>query len=158
MSSAAITAKALFSCGKIKTQPVNRRNEMQEDIQETEVRETTTQNGDTTVQRQTVARAEHTSGIVVAQRIVWFIVGFISVVIALRFALLLFGASREAGFTDLVYTVSAPFVAPFVGIFGEPTYGQSVFEFSSILAIVIYVLIGWGIVKLFTISRPKDEI
>ena len=131
---------------------------MQQDMQETEVRETTTRDDDTTVQRQTVARQEQTPGVVVVQRIVWFVAGLISVIIALRFVFLLLGANRGADFTDFIYSLSAPFVAPFVGIFGEPAYGTSVFEVSSLLAIAIYLLIAWGIAKLFTISRPKDEI
>ena len=131
---------------------------MQQDTQETEVRETTTQNGDTTVQKRAVEHTERTSGVVVAQRIVWFVVGVVNTFIALRFLFLLFGANQGAGFTDFIYSVSAPLVAPFVGIFGEPTYGQSVFELSSILAIVIYLLLGWGIAKLLTLARPKDEV
>lgn len=131
---------------------------MQDEMQETEVRETTVQDDNTTVQRQSVARNTQVSGIVVAQRVVWFIIGLINIIIALRFVFLLLGANRGAGFTDFIYSVSAPFVSPFVGIFGEPVYGQSVFEISSILAIVIYTLIGWGIAKLLTLSRPQDEI
>lgn len=131
---------------------------MQEDKQETEVQETTTQNGDTTVQRQTVAQRSHTSGAVVAQRVIWFVVGLINIIVAIRFVLLLLGANREAGFTDLIYSLSAPFVSPFVGIFGEPTYGRVVFEVSSLLAIIIYTLIAWGIVKLLTIARPHQEV
>ena len=131
---------------------------MQEDNQQTEIRETVTRDGDTNVQRQTVERKSNTSGVVLAQRIVWFIVGVISAILAIRFVLLLLGASREAGFTDFVYSLSAPFVAPFIGIFGEPVYGESVLEIASILAIVIYLLIALAIVKLLTIARPKDEI
>lgn len=128
---------------------------MQEDTQETEVRETTTQEGGATVQRQAVARRDYTPGSVVVQRVVWFIVGVVCVIIALRFILLLLGANRGAGFTDFIYSISAPLVAPFVGIFGQPSYGKSVFEISSVLAIVIYLLIGWGIVKLLSIGRPR---
>lgn len=131
---------------------------MQEDTQGTEVRETTTQNGDTTVRKQRVAHTGRTSGAVMAQRLVWFITGLVVAIIALRFVFLLLGANRDAGFTDFIYSVSAPLVAPFIGIFGEPTYGQSVFEISSLLAIVVYLLIGWGIAKLVTISRPRNEI
>lgn len=131
---------------------------MQEDRQETEVRETTSRDGSATVQRQAVTHREHTSGIVLAQRIVWFVVGVINAIVALRFVLLLLGANREAGFTDFVYSLSAPFVSPFIGIFGEPTYGRSVFEVSSLLAIVIYSLVAWGIVKLLTIAHPRQEV
>lgn len=131
---------------------------MQEDTRETEVRDTTIQDGNTTVQRQTVAQRTQLSGIVIAQRIVWLIIGLINVIIALRFVFLLLGANQGARFTDFVYSLSAPFVAPFVGIFGQPVYGKSVFELSSVLAIVIYTLIGWGIAKLLTVARPQDEI
>jgi hypothetical protein len=93
---------------------------MQEEQQKTEIRETNAQAGDETVRRQTVYTKEQPSGVVVAQRIIWYIVGAISVIIALRFVLLLLGANQAAGFTDLVYGISGIFVAPFVGIFGEP--------------------------------------
>ncbi|MGH7217985.1 MAG: YggT family protein [Candidatus Microsaccharimonas sp.] len=131
---------------------------MQRDVQETEVRETTTNDGNATVQKRAVGRTQYTPGVVLLQRIVWYIAGLISVIIALRFIFLLLGASREAGFTDFIYSISAPFVAPFVGIFGEPTYGVSVFEISSVLAIIVYLLIAWGIAKLVTIGRPQDEV
>lgn len=131
---------------------------MQEDTRETEVRESTAIDGNTTVQRQTVANRSRMPGVVVAQRIIWLLVGIINAVIALRFVFLLLGANRDASFTDFIYSLSAPFVAPFVGIFGEPAYGRSVFEVSSLLAIVIYTLIGWGIAKLPTVTRPQDEI
>ena len=131
---------------------------MQEDMQETEVRETTTNRGNGAVRRQTVARRDYPAGVVVAQRVVWFIVGVICIIIALRFVFLLLGANRGADLTGFIYSVSAPLVAPFTGIFGEPVYGRSVFEISSILAIVIYMLIGWGLAKLFTLGHPNEEV
>lgn len=131
---------------------------MQEDQQTTEVRETNSQADGARVSQQVVSRKSNASGVVIAQRAVWFIVGFIAVVVALRFVLLLLGANKEAGFMDFIYSLSGVFVAPFVGIFGEPTYGRSVFEVSSLLAIVVYLLIGWGIAKLLTITRPHEEI
>jgi hypothetical protein len=131
---------------------------MQEETQETEIRETTSQVGDTSIGRQTVSKTVVTPGVVVAQRVIWFIVGLVSVLIAIRFVLLLLGANQAAGFTDFIYGVSSVFVAPFVGIFGEPAYGKSVFEIGSLLAIVVYVLIGWGLAKMLTIGSPHEEI
>lgn len=140
------------------TRTINPEKTMQEDRQETEIRETTTRVGDTSVDRQTVSQKVQVSGVVIAQRIVWFIVGAISIVIALRFVLLLLGANQAAGFTDFVYGLSGLFVAPFIGIFGEPTYGTSVFEISSLLAIAVYLLIGWGVAKLLTIGRARETV
>lgn len=132
---------------------------MQDDQEQTtEVRETNTRVGDTNVQKQTVRKSTPTSGVVVAQRIIWFFVGVITALLALRFVLLLLAANRDAGFVDFIYTVSGLFVAPFIGIFGEPTYGQSVLEVSSLLAIAVYALIGWGLAKLVTLTRPKEEV
>lgn len=131
---------------------------MQPEKQETEIRESNTTVGDTSVQKQTVATSVQTSGVVIAQRIVWFIAGIISIIIALRFVLLLLGANQSAGFTDFVYSLSGAFVAPFNGIFGQPTYGTSVFEVSSLLAIAVYLLIAWGITKLLTIGQPREAV
>lgn len=126
--------------------------------QRTEVRETNTVDG-VAADRQTVARTTtEVSGAVVAARIVWFIVGVIDALIAIRFVLLLLGANHDAGFVDFIYSVTNVLIAPFIGIFGTPAYGQSVFDISSLLAIVIYTLIGWGIVKLISLTRPRAEV
>ena len=93
-----------------------------------------------------------------AQRVIWFVVGVINVLLAIRFTLLLLGANRTAGFVDFIYSITSVFVAPFVGIFGEPTYGRFMFDWSSLLAIVVYSLIAWGIVRLITLSRPQEQI
>jgi hypothetical protein len=131
---------------------------MAETEQTTEVRETTTQPNGTQVQRQNVSRSAQTSGVVIAQRLIWFIVGVINVIIAIRFVLLLLGANQSAGFVDFIYGLSSVFVAPFAGILGEPAYGTFVFEWSSLLAIAIYSLIAWGLARLLTISRPREEV
>lgn len=131
---------------------------MTETEQTTEVRETIAVPDGVQVQRSNVSKTNQTSGIVIAQRVIWFIVGVIDVLIAIRFILLLLGANQSAGFVDFIYGITGIFVAPFVGIFGEPVFGRFLFEWSSILAIVVYSLIAWGIVKLVTLTRPHEEI
>jgi len=131
---------------------------MKETEQTTEIQETTTQPNGARVDRQTVSRSTQTSGVVIAQRIIWFIVGIINALIAIRFILLLLGANQSAGFVDFIYGITAVLVAPFVGIFGQPTYGQFMFDWSSVLAIAVYSLIAWGLAKLITLTRPREEI
>lgn len=132
---------------------------MEEEQRTTEVQETNTQVDGANAQRQTVTRSTtQVSGRVMAVRVVWFIVGVINVLIAIRFVLLLLGANHAAGFVDLIYGITDVLVAPFTGIFGQPTYGSSVFEISSLLAIVIYSLIGYGITKLITLGRTTTEV
>lgn len=131
---------------------------MDEEQQTTEVRETNSQVGGANVQRRTVSRTTQTSGVVVAQRVVWFFAGFIIVFLALRVLLLLLAANQGNFFVDFVYAVGGFFAAPFVGIFGSPTYGQVYFDTASVVGIVVYALLAWGLVKLITLTRPQEEV
>jgi len=127
---------------------------MADEIRETrEVQTTDEQVGGTNVQRQTVSAESSAPGSVVAQRVVWYIVGFIVALLALRLILQLLGANQGNAFVDFVYGISGIFAAPFFGMFSyTPTYGVSYFEVSTLVAILIYSLIGWGIAKLFTLN------
>lgn len=131
---------------------------MDEDRQTTETRTTQVQNGNTAVERQTVASANSVPAKVIAGRIIYYIVGFITTLLVLRIVLLLLAANQGNGFVDFVYAVSGFFAMPFYGIFNyTPAYGSSMLELSSIVAILIYALVGWGLVKLLTIgSRSRD--
>jgi hypothetical protein len=123
-----------------------------------ETRTTTTTNDEpvrTEPIRTTATRTRTSSG-TLAKRIVYYIGGVIIALIALRFLLLLLGANQGSGFVDFVYGLSGIFVAPFVGIFGEPTFGVSYVETSSIVAIVVYALLTIGIGKLFTLNRSVN--
>jgi uncharacterized protein YggT (Ycf19 family) len=93
---------------------------------------------------------------VIAARIVWFITGVILVILAFRFAFVLLGANPANGFANFIYSVSHPFVAPFFGLFHYSLkYGISRFEVSTLVAMVVYALIGYGIARLLTIHRAR---
>lgn len=132
---------------------------MADEIQETrEVRTTDAQVGDTNVQRQSVREVSSAPGNVVAQRVVWYIVGFIIALLALRLVLQLLGANQGNAFVDLVYGMSGIFATPFFGMFNyTPSYGISYFEISTLVAILIYALVGWGIAKLFTLNSNHPD-
>jgi uncharacterized protein YggT (Ycf19 family) len=83
-----------------------------------------------------------------AIQVVWWIVGLIDTLIAIRFLLKMFGANTASAFVSFMYALTDPLVAPFHGIFNTAAAGRSVFEPESIVAIIIYTLIGWGIVSL----------
>lgn len=91
-----------------------------------------------------------------AVQVAWFCIGVIVALIALRFSLKLLGASSQAAFVGFMYGVTSPLVAPFRGIFPDTAQGFYVFEASSLVAIVIYLLLGWGIVALIKIlTAPR---
>lgn len=129
---------------------------MDEERQTTEVRTTDATQGDTNVQRQTVATSRKVDGGVVARRVVWYFAGFIIVFLALRVTLLLLAANQGNFFVDLVYGVGGFFAMPFSGIFGSPTYGQLFLDSASLVAIVVYSLIAWGIAKAFTLTSTHE--
>lgn len=90
-------------------------------------------------------------------QVVWWIVGFIEVLIAIRFVLKLFGAN-PAPFVRFMYDVTWPLVAPFHGIFNTAQEGKSILEPESLVAMAIFALIGWGIVSLIRLmSRPRSS-
>ncbi len=94
-----------------------------------------------------------------AQNAVWYILGFIEILIGFRFVLKLFGANPASGFVDFIYSITGVLTAPFDSIFGvtRATTGEthSVFEPSILVAAVVYALIAWGIVKLITINQKQ---
>ena len=89
------------------------------------------------------------------------IIGIIAILIAIRIVLKLLVANTESGFTRFIYNVTGPLVGPFQNIFGTPAAGNgAVFELSSILAIAIYLLVGWLLIKLvqLVIVRPTSGV
>jgi hypothetical protein len=72
------------------------------------------------------------------------IFGVIEVVLLMRFALTALGANAETGFAQLIYAMTGPLVAPFLGLFGTPTpTGGAALEPYTLLALVIYAAVGW---------------
>ena len=128
---------------------------MTEDIQN--VRETTTRTGNT-IQKNTEvinpnAQTEHQQN--VAYRVVWYVAGILLVLLAFRFLLSLLGANTTNGLADFVYITSHPFVAPFFSLFRYNNYtmGASHFEVYTLVAMLFYTVVAWGIAKLLTLNR-----
>ncbi len=86
---------------------------------------------------------------------VWWVVGLVESILAIRFLFKLLGASLEASFVRLIYDITAPLVAPFHGIFNTAAEGRSILEPESLVAMLIYWLIGLGIVSLMGLLGPS---
>lgn len=98
--------------------------------------------------RRDVVQTDEVSPAARAAQVVYVILGIIIALIIIRVILKALAANAGAGFTSFVYGVTDPLVAPFQGIFATQSSRGSVFEFSSIVAIVVYALIAWAIVRL----------
>lgn len=86
-------------------------------------------------------------------RVVWFVVGLMAALIAIRFVLLAVGANENAGFAQLIYGLTGWMVAPFAALFGSNlTYpgaaGTGSLEVASLVAIVVYALVGLLVTKI----------
>ncbi len=86
-------------------------------------------------------------------QVVWYILGLLEAILAFRFVLKLLGANPTAGFTDFIYDISGLFVNPFINVFRVTRVEGAVFEWTTLLAMLVYLLIAWGIDQLFFMSR-----
>ncbi len=87
-------------------------------------------------------------------QVVWYVLGVIEVLLAFRFVLKLLGANAAAGFTSFIYNLTYLFVAPFLAVFRSTRVVEgSVFEWTTLLAMLVYWVIAIGIIKLFLMGR-----
>jgi YGGT family len=82
-------------------------------------------------------------------RVTYFLLGVLEILLLLRFLFRLLGANQDNGFILFLYSLSHMFVGAFNGIFNDQTLGRNgVFEASTLIAMIIYALLAWGIVSL----------
>lgn len=86
-------------------------------------------------------------------QIVWYILSLLEVLLAFRFALKLTGANPAAGFTSFIYALTWPFTAPFLAVFPRTTVQGSIFEWTTLLAMLVYWMAALAIIKLFLMSK-----
>jgi uncharacterized protein YggT (Ycf19 family) len=83
------------------------------------------------------------TGIAMVERLVWFLLGVILLLLAIRVVLLLINAREGNDLVSLIYNISDPFVAPFRGILGQDAVsrGGTYLDGAALVA-----MIGWAIV------------
>jgi uncharacterized protein YggT (Ycf19 family) len=81
-------------------------------------------------------------------QLIYWIFALVEGLLAIRLILKVLGANPTAGFAQFIYSITTPLVAPFLGLFGNPAYQNSVLELSSIVALIVYALLAWLLAKL----------
>ncbi|MFA5750126.1 MAG: YggT family protein [Candidatus Shapirobacteria bacterium] len=93
--------------------------------------------------------------------IIYFLFGVLEILLVFRLILKLTGASLTSGFVRLIYNLTGIFILPFNGVFSKGyTQGietTSVLEPATIVALIIYIILAWGIVKLIRISSGEQQ-
>ncbi len=114
----------------------------------------------TVVQERTRSTGSQASTKSTLVNVIWYIYGLVATLLVIRFVLKLTGANGNAGFVKVIYSITDILSKPFDAIFGVTTASNgkftSVFEPSILVAIIVYGLIVWGIVKLININKPRD--
>jgi hypothetical protein len=92
-------------------------------------------------------------------QIIWYILGFIEVLLTFRFVLKLLGANPYAGFASFIYDASNVFASPFLDVFRITQAQGSIFEWTTLLAMFVYWVLAVGIIQLIfigkTVSTPE---
>jgi hypothetical protein len=93
--------------------------------------------------------------------LIYFFCGALEILLAFRLVFKLTGASIASGFVGLVYGLTGIFILPFEGIFRrgytEGIETTSVLEPSTLVAIIVYGVLAWGIVKLIRIVSGEKQ-
>lgn len=92
---------------------------------------------------------------------IWLLFGALEALLGIRVILMLIGANTGNPFTVLVYQLSDLFLWPFRSIVANPAFQNHVLEITTIIAMIIYPLIGWAIVRLVWVlfyRSPTSEV
>ncbi len=80
--------------------------------------------------------------------LIWFAFGVLEALIGLRVVFRLIGANAQNPFAQFVYSSTQIYLLPFASLTANPAVGGLVLEITSMMAMIIYALIAWGIVRL----------
>jgi hypothetical protein len=122
---------------------------------------TTQDNGPTPVIVQTVEQPDATSYQTV-EYLIYFLFGVLEVLLAFRLFLMMTGANLSSSFVSTIYNFTNIFVLPFNGIFNSGVVqgtgsANLVFEPSTLIALIVYAVLAFGIVKLIQVLSGKKQ-
>jgi hypothetical protein len=129
---------------------------MTEIIEETTT--TSANNGKPVVKSPVVTKATNSQ---TYEYLVYYFFGALEILLAFRLILKLAGAGLGNAFVGLIYGITGIFILPFQGIFrsgyAPGAVATSVFEPSTLVALIVYAVLAWGIVKLLRITSGQQQ-
>lgn len=112
---------------------------------------TTQEQNQATSERQSRAEAQQTSDSELItrkfSRAIWIFATVMEALLGFRFILKLFAANPNNLFARMVYAASDVLVYPFQNLVSNPTIGNGVFEFTTIIAILVYIFLTWLLIQ-----------
>ena len=121
------------------------------------------QSGDHVHEEQVVQNVnlEYREAIHKVTQFIWLLFGGLEALIGIRVILMLIGANPANPFTALVYQLSELFLWPFRNIVANPGFQNYTLEITSLIAMIVYALIGWAIVRLIWVlfyRAPTSQV
>ena len=95
-----------------------------------------------------------------ATQLIWLLLGLLEAALALRVIFKLVGVNEANSFATLLYSVTGFFLAPFASLATAPAAGRMVLEVSTIIAMIVYLLIGWALERIVYVFfyRPRGPV
>lgn len=104
---------------------------------------------------------EYREAVYKVTQFIWLLFGGLEALIGIRVILRLIGANPGNWFTAFVYQLSDLFLWPFQNIVANPAFQNFALEITSIIAMIVYPLIGWAIVRLIWVlfyRTPTSQV
>jgi hypothetical protein len=104
---------------------------------------------------------EYRESVYKVSQIIWLLFGGLEALIGIRVILMLIGANPANGFTAFVYQLTQLFLWPFQNLISNPTFQNMTLEVTSIIAMIVYALLGWLIVRMIWVvfyRTPTSEV
>jgi YggT family protein len=101
--------------------------------------------------------AERRLRLVQINRICYTILGALEILLGIRFVLHLIAANPDSGFAAFVYGITGVFVAPFNDLIGTPVSGGTTLELTTLIAMAVYALFFWGLVRVIQIVADRPS-
>lgn len=92
---------------------------------------------------------------------IWLLFGGLEALIGIRVILMLIGANPSNWFTAFVYQLSELFLWPFRNLVTNPSFQNLTLEVTSIIAMLVYALLGWIIVRMIWVifyRSPTSQV
>lgn len=101
-----------------------------------------------------------TAALTTLQRVISILASLLVAALTLRLIMVLLGANPDNAFANAIYNITNPFISVFRGLFNIRsdlgTNGH--FETETLVAIIAYSLLAWGIVSLLDLGHIEENI
>lgn len=91
----------------------------------------------------------------IVRTLVNIVVSIIELLLSLRFVFKFFGANPSTPFVAWLYDATLPLVNPFARILPDLRLGGFVVDFATLIALIVYVLIGYLILQIFSYAGSR---